>query len=193
MTQKYLKLIFGVLLAIAFVSLAILSFNFEEENLRIFIAWSAKLAAGFFSLAFVASAVHGIFQSDFSARWLKWRPQLGLVFACFHTTHLVFLILLQSCFHPVFEKAAISSLVGGTMAYVFMYLMTITSFPEFKNRISTMQWKLLHTIGGYWIWFIFFRSYYRNVTVKGEEYVMFFLLASVLILRMLNLIKKKTQ
>ena len=190
MSLRYLKLILTLAVLILISSFFILKDSYTEDSLRICIAWSAKIAAFLFSIAFGISSFQYFFKDAYSRKGLAIRPQIGLSFAVFHTAHLIFLLILQSDFHPVFDLAKRTSLLGGGMAYFFMYLMALTTFPKFKNSISSQNWNLLHTIGGYWIWLIFFRSYFKNVMVRGEEHFMFAVLSLVIILRVSRIIHK---
>jgi len=191
MTSSYFKLIASWILIIMVVSLLILNNSFVEDSLRICISWTAKIAAIFFSLAFGVSSFQYLFKDSYSKKLLSIRPQLGLSFVVFHTAHLIFLFILQEQFHPVFDLAKRSSLAGGFLAYVFMYLMAFSTFPEIKRKLSTKAWSALHVIGGYWIWLIFFRSYFKNVFLKGEEYFMFTLLSLVIVLRIFRILKTR--
>jgi hypothetical protein len=189
-SSAYIKLIGIISFFILAVSIGIFTcLGFNEPNLRLLIQWSAKISATLFSLAFASSSIQYFWDTEFSHKLLGMRPHMGLSFATFHTSHLIFLIILQQAFHPVFELAKTSSLIGGGAAYVFMYLMALTTFPEVKSKLSVKNWKLLHIAGGYWIWFIFFRSYFKNVFDKNEEYFLFSMLALVLILRVTRNIK----
>ena len=191
MTKRYFILIACLLLLIAVVSVTILSFEFTEESVRVLIRWSAKISVSLFSLSFMSSALNALIKTDMTKLILRWRPQMGLSFTVFHTAHLFFLLLLQSCFHPVFTLAKTSSLIGGGMAYVLMYLMAVTTFPSFKKRLTVRQWSILHTIGSYWIWLIFFRSYLKNVLFRGEEYVLFVLISMAMLFRILKILKNR--
>ena len=82
------------------------------------------------------------------------RRFLGISFALLFFIHFCFLILLQQTFHPVFNRAATISLIGGGLAYVFAFLMFLTSFPYFSKKISRKNWLILHTVGSWWIWYI---------------------------------------
>ena len=186
MSSRYIKLILILLASIAAVSYLFLSGNFVEEQLRICIAWSAKIAAFLFSVAFGASSFQYLFKDAFSRKLVSVRAEIGLSFASFHTAHLIFLVMLQMFFHPVFDLAKNSSLLGGGMAYVFMYAMVVTTFPNVKKSISSKSWKLLHLMGAYWIWLIFFRSYFKNAFNKGEEYFMFAFLSAAILLRIIR-------
>ena len=115
----------------------------------------------------------------------------GISFAILHLVHLAFLVLLQQYFHPVFEKAATTSLMAGGLVYLFLVLMLLTSFPFFAEKITTKSWKILHTAGGYWIWLIFMISDVKRVIRGSNEYIPLVLLfAIILLLRIWKLWKK---
>lgn len=160
-------------------------FGFTEDGVRMVIRWSARISVTCFCIAFAASYFHKWQRNSFSF-WVNMnRKYWGISFAIIHLIHLAALIVLQQFFHPVFELAASVSLMAGGLAYLFIILMLLTSFESFSKYLSRQQWKLLHTVGGYWIWFIFFNSYRRGV-MRGEWWDLpeLVLLIGVLLLRL---------
>ncbi len=161
-----------------------LFFGFTEDGTRAAIAWSAKISFVLFCLAFAASAAHLRIRNSLSFWWLMNRKYFGISFAINHLLHLSFLVILQQVFHPVFDLAAGTSLVAGGLAYLFIVLMLLTSFEAFSKYLSQRNWKLLHTIGGYWIWLIFMSTYFKKVMNVGVAFLPFVLiLIFVLLLR----------
>ena len=136
-----------------------------------------------FCIAFGASAIHRWLQNSFTWWGFMNRKYFGISFALMHLIHLFFLFLLQKNFHPVFERAATISLLSGGLAYLFLGLMLLTSFPFFAKKISTSSWKILHTVGGYWIWWIFFISYAKRVRTELDYLPLVLLFVGVLFLR----------
>jgi len=160
--------------------------GFTEESTRLAIAWSAKISFTLFCMSFSASAAHQRIKNSFSFWWLMNRKYFGISFAINHLIHLGFLVLLQQVFHPVFELAAMTSLLAGGMVYFFVVTMLLTSFESFAKYLSRKNWKLLHTIGGYWIWVIFLSTYAKKVQKVGVAFLPFVLtLIAVLIIRLL--------
>ena len=159
-----------LLLALSFVAFGGILFfwGFTEESIRFLIRLTAKLSFALFCLAFAASGIHLFFRRSATFWLLMNRKYLGITFAIMHWVHLLFLGVLQSYFHPVFDLAKSTSLLGGGLAYLFLTLMFFTSFPRFSDSLSRPQWKLLHTIGGYWILFIFTTSYARRFMTEWE-------------------------
>lgn len=165
--------------------------GFNEEANRCAIAWSSKISFTLFCLAFSASAMHKMIQNSFSFWWLMGRKYFGISFAINHLLHLAFLVLLQQKFHPVFDQAASTSLLAGGIAYGFIVLMLLTSFERFSAYLSRKNWKLLHTIGGYWIWAIFLSTYTKKVGAEGWRFLPFVLiLGFILLIRVWKLLQR---
>ena len=175
---------------ILFASLFIL-FGYTEEGVRQNIRWSARMSFALFVFAFGAAAIHHYFKNSLTW-WLRMnRKYLGISFAIVHLLHLGFIGLLQLSFHPVFDQADMTSLLGGGMAYFFVVAMLLTSFEQFSEYLSKKQWKLLHTIGGYWIWIVFLSTYYKR-TDEPFHWVFVIILLLILFFRICELLKKKT-
>ena len=169
--------------ALIFVGVYLL-FGFNEEGTRQAIRWSARLSFTCFCIAFSASSIHYFIKNSFSFWILMNRKHFGISFAIIHLVHLVFLGILQYYFHPVFEMAATKSLLAGGIAYFFVVAMLLTSFERFSKQLSLKQWKILHTVGGYWIWMIFMSSYFKRSMTETEWYPYVFILVLVLVLRL---------
>lgn len=158
--------------------------GFVEDSNRQAIRMSARIAVVLFSMAFGASALHRLIRNSFT--WWMWmnRRYLGVSFAILHLIHLGFLLMLQQNFHPVFNMAKTVSLLGGGLAYVFVILMLFTSFPKFSKCLSPKNWTLLHTVGGYWIWYIFIRSYIKRAMTESAYLPIVVMLVIVLLIRL---------
>lgn len=159
--------------------------GFDETTTRQAIRMSARVAVVLFCVAFGASAFHRLVKNGFSFWLLMNRKYFGISFAILHLIHLGFLLVLQQNFHPVFNMAKTISLLGGGLAYVFVVLMLLTSFEFFSKYLTRKQWKILHTAGGYWIWFIFIRSYVKRALTEYEYIPLVVLLVAVVALRLL--------
>lgn len=185
---QYWKVLIGVSLGISLIAFLQIQFHgTNEQSIRFLIKWTAKMSVACFSLAFGISSVFHFFKNDITAMIFNYRPHLGLAFGVFHTFHLLFLVILQTHFHPVFTLAKTSSLIGGGMAYLFMYLMMITTFAKGKTMMHPGSWRILHIIGGYWIWGVFFWSYYKQVFYQGQGYFLFILISMVLVFRIFRM------
>lgn len=183
-------------LVLVLISTVYVMYGYTEEATRINIRLTARISGLLFCSAFAASSYQYIFKGFIGFWLISNRKYLGISFALIHLMHLVVLIILQLSFHPVFERAAISSLVGGGLAYFFAVIMLFTSFEQFRTSLSPNLWKGIHTIGGYWIWFIFIKSYWKRAMTEWEYIPLVVLFIAVLLMRMFKLLKmnhKKTQ
>lgn len=186
---RIVQAIVGV--SVLYFSLWFLLNDFNEGTARHAIALSARIAVVLFCLAFGASAFHFFIKNSFSW-WLRMnRKYIGISFAILHLIHLSFLVVLQQNFHPVFDQAKTISLLGGGLAYLFVVLMLATSFSFFSKYLSKKQWAILHTVGGYWVWFIFIRSYVKKAMNEHEYILLVALLVAVVLFRFFKIIKSK--
>lgn len=176
-----------LVVALSLVCFSLLFFigGFDENTTRQAIRMSARIAVVLFSLAFGAYAFHRVMKNSFSFWLLMNRKYIGVSFAILHLVHLGFLLILQQYFHPIFNTAKTISLLGGGLAYAFVVLMLLTSFEFFSKYLTRKQWKILHTAGGYWIWFIFIRSYVKRAFTEYEYIPLAVLLVAVVVLRLL--------
>lgn len=170
--------------SVMFFGWMLFSYGFTEEGTREAIRWTARISAVLFSLAFAASGLHRQFQNSLTFWLLMNRKYLGISFAIIHLVHLFYLGILQYNFHPVFERAKTISLIGGGMAYFFLIMMLLTSFERFSKYLSKRQWKILHTVGGYWILYIFLRSYWKRALTEYEYYPLAIMLVLVVVVRL---------
>jgi len=91
----------------------------------------------------------------------------------------------------VFEDRGLFPTIAGGIAYVFITVMVITSFDKTRNLLSPKNWKRIHTIGGYLLWIIFAKSYLPNLLGNPIAALFSVILITVLVLRMLKLMKSK--
>lgn len=157
-------------ISILFFASNFLRFGYTEEAVRECIAWSARIGAVLFILAFGAKVLQRFMRGSFSFWVMMNRPFIGISFGIMHLIHLFFLIFLQQVFHPVFNLAETSELLAGGGAYVFVVLMLLTSFSTFKKMLSSTNWKRLHTFGSWWIWGVFMSSYWGRVFREEYEF-----------------------
>lgn len=130
------------------------------EGIRGIIRATARSSFALFSLAFTASAARHFWPNVWTRWQLRNRRYLGVSFALSHLVHLLAILSLGRI-APA-ELAAHSDAVTwifGGIAYVFIALMTATSFDSTAQLIGRRAWTTLHTVGSYYIWFIFANSY----------------------------------
>ena len=117
--------------------------------------WTARAALPLFLVAFLASTLVRRWPGGITRALLRRRRQWGLGFALARTIHLVALAVNVIVYAP---GRTWQSLIGGGLAYVMIYIMALTSTDGWQRRLGRWWW-LLHTVGIYYIWFIFTASY----------------------------------
>jgi len=157
----------------------------DEEAVRLVVRGTAKIAVTLFSLAFATSSLHAIGRSDATKWLLRNRRYLGLSFALAHAGHLLALGALAIWFpRPFVDDLDPLFLIGGGLAYAFLFAMAATSSDAAFRKLGARRWRGLHTAGSYYIWGVFAFSYLPRVTESAEYVVYAALLAIALSLRM---------
>ena len=154
---------FSIVTTLIIVALvwAFVSYGQTVEAAQAFTRFTARISLTVFVFVFTASALHRFFRSDFTAALLKNRRQLGLAFAYSHTVHLVAIITYLTMIHRTPSPTAF---IFGGLAYLLLYLMALTSNDAAVRKLGAKNWKRLHTVGIFWLWFIFFTTYLMRLT-----------------------------
>jgi len=133
--------------------------GFGEPGLRAGIRLSGRISTLLFMSAFLARPLYLWFSGPVTRWLLKNRRYLGVSFASTHTMHL-FLILGLARLSPSFVHSLKGGVVwGGGLGYVFLYAMTATSSDRAVRWLGAKRWKILHTVGLYYLWSIFAFTY----------------------------------
>jgi DMSO/TMAO reductase YedYZ heme-binding membrane subunit len=167
--------------------------GWSEEAVRIVVRWTAKIAVVLFAAAFAASSLRLFWRSEPTRFLVKNRRRLGLSFALAHGVHLLALVTLGVAFpSPFVDDLNAVTLVGGGLAYVFMFAMAATSNDTSVRRLGVVRWRRLHTIGGWYIWAIFTQSYVPRALVDPAAVPFAVLLFGVLGLRIARYVKGRS-
>lgn len=181
---------FGLLLMAA---LLLYLEGWNEDGVRMVVRATARTSVTLFLLAFTATALRARWPSPFT-RWLRSnRRYVGVGFAVSHYLHLAGLITLGLYFPDPFlaEDVDVVTLVGGGLAYAFITAMTLTSFNTTAAWLGAKRWKLLHTVGGYYIWIIFAQSYFFRALENPNYIPLSLAVFAALALRLLHLRRKQ--
>jgi hypothetical protein len=179
-----------LLFALTFLRLG--SMGAGEAGVRAMVRSTAQLSVVLFSAAFVASSLHAL---QARRAWVKWlranRRYLGVSFALSHTVHLLFILWLARISQEFVDELNAAVVVGGGLGYVFVFAMAATSFDRTAAWLGPRRWRLLHKVGAYYIWFIFFQSYVPRAIVSPAYVPFTSLLLAVLGLRSWAWLKRK--
>lgn len=174
-------------LAVAAIVGAILAIEGTgPEGLGMAIRATARTSVVFFTAAFAASALRRRWPNDATAWMLRNRRQLGVSFASSHLIHLLLIITLAGWTVEGFLVVRpMQTIIGGGIAYVFLALMTITSFDTTAAWLGPRNWRRLHVTGAYYNWFIFAQSFFRMVTKAAIYWPFAALVAGSMLVRWL--------
>ena len=161
-------------LALLGMTAAILAWNGTgEAGSRVLIRASAQTSFVLFMSAFCASALCRTYPTGLTRWMLTNRRYLGVSFAVSHFIHLAAILTLARTSAEFANQLNATTIIGGGGAYVFIALMTATSFDRSAAWLGPRAWKRLHTIGIYYIWTIFFVSYLPRAIIESPAYAPF--------------------
>ena len=173
-------------IAIAFVfALILLSNNVNEASFRIAIRFTARSSCVLFLLAFCASSLHGIKKTPFSHWLLNNRRYLGLSMAISHGFHAIAIAGVAI----LTSENMVPDSLDASLGYVFIILMTITSFKRPAAVLGRRNWRILHTIGMYYLWLSFTVAFGMRLSESWLIYPPFVL--ALILVAILRIIPKK--
>ena len=141
-------------IAIIFLSILI-AHGINEQSMRIAIRTTARTSCLLFLCAFVASSLR-YFWSNEITKWLRVnRRYLGVAMAVSHGFHAIAIIGLAI----LTTDPSLSNNHGGNLGYFLIITMTATSFPSTAALLGNQNWKILHTVGMYYLWLAFIYSF----------------------------------
>lgn len=132
--------------------------------------YTARLAFPIFLVVFVASAWQRLSPGPVP-RWLvRHRRALGLAFATVFAFHLMSLVTRSIVIREWPEPP---TLVVGGGAFVALFAMVATSNDAAVRRLGAVRWRRLHTVGLYWLWFVFTFTYVGRLSQARDFFAVF--------------------
>ena len=131
----------------------------DDETARLLVRWTIRASAIPFLMAFWASAI-GTLWPGRAAEWLlDNRKYLGLAFAYGIALNTMAIVWLASFdLGVVWSRQSVLDRVESYGGLALVVALTVTSFERFSTRLSAGTWRLLHVVGMYGLWWIFFRT-----------------------------------
>ncbi len=142
--------LFSLLSALVLLATALALWSQPQwvEALRSAIRVTARTSFALFLATFLASSLMAVVPSGFTRGLLRERRFLGLAFAFSHAVHAVLIILYVKFFPETFwHGRSAAANIPGSVGYVFIILLTLTSFPYAVRLLGARAWKLLHSTG----------------------------------------------
>ncbi len=131
---------FSALVVGTIVAFVALIHGVDEQGMRMVIRATGRTSLIFFVSAFVASSLRKVWKTSFCEWMLKNRRYLGLSIAVSHTYHALALFGLWF----VTNGAALKVELLGTLGYVLLIALTVTSFRISATWLDKRGWKILH-------------------------------------------------
>ena len=148
----------GVLsLLLAAMALYFLSVDgWDADGIRLVIRATARTSLVLFVLAFTASAMVELLPSEVTRWQRRNRRYLGVSFAVSHFIHLAAIVSLAWLDKALFWKLTnLGTIVLAGAAYLFIAAMAATSFDRTAAWLGPRKWRLLHLVGGWYVWISF--------------------------------------
>lgn len=158
----------------------------NEASWRIAIRLTARTSCILFLLAFCASALRRFRSTVFTNWLLRNRRYLGLSMAVSHGFHAVAIagVAIFTSENMVRDNH------GGNLGYLFILMMTITSFEAPAAILGRRNWRILHTVGMYYLWLSFTFSFSQRLHESWLIYTPFtVVLILALGLRLISLVR----
>lgn len=134
------------------------------EGLRSGIRATARSSFVLFLLTFLASSLAVLLPGAASRRLLRERRYLGLAFAFSHTVHGVLIYLYARQYPELFwaGRTALANL-PGSLGYLFILLLALTSFKAPTRLLGPRLWKGLHATGSWVLAGMFCLTFYTRI------------------------------
>jgi DMSO/TMAO reductase YedYZ heme-binding membrane subunit len=131
------------------------------EGLSHMIGYSVRFAIPFIYLVVAASSVQILFPGPFSNWWLRNRKHIGLCFAVAMAWQGLYIFIVSTFLRDYYfnEIYYFRDELEGTIGYLFLAAMVVTSFQFGRKYFNQKQWKLIHK-GGVYVLFAYPHSVY---------------------------------
>ncbi|WP_434674348.1 ferric reductase-like transmembrane domain-containing protein [Pseudomonas sp. R1-15] len=156
------------------------------EGVRSAIRATARSSFALFLLAFTASAFAVLVPSPLSKSLVRERRFIGLAFAFSHLVHAVLIYWygqLNTEFWP--GRTTVGNL-PGSVGYVFILLLALTSFKSTTRLIGATAWKRLHTTGMWVLAAIFAYSNFKRIPMSAWYVLPFGLICAATAVRLVG-------
>ena len=171
-------LFFGVSLPISLMMFVPIS-NFDSvtgAEISSMISFSVRWAVPFIYLVVAISSLKIIFPGAFT-RWLmRNRKYIGLMFAVAMAWQGLFIFLMSYYFSEIYY---FRDEIEGSIGYIFLAAMVVTSFDFGRKLVDSKQWRIIHKSGIYFLWAYPFSVYWWSISYYGNppmiDYIFYWL------------------
>jgi methionine sulfoxide reductase heme-binding subunit len=165
--------------------------GWDVEGMRLAIRATARTSLVLFALAFTAGAMVELLPFG-ATRWQRRnRRYLGVSFAASHFIHLGAILALAAMDRALFwQLTNVMTIVLAGTAYLFIAAMTATSFDSTAKWLGPRKWRLLHLIGGWYIWISFAVAVGKRVPLDPFYWPMAILVLAIAVVRLIAMFRR---
>ena len=172
-------------LTLCMTAAVLLSYPPGADGLRSAIRATARSSFALFLLAFLASSLVTFLPGSGSRRLLRERRYVGLAFAFSHTVHGLLIYRYAQQFPELFWAGrTVTTSLPGSIGYLFLLLLTLTSFKAPIRLLGGRAWKALHSTGMWVLAGVFCLSFYKRIPMGGWYPLAFALMFSAMALKL---------
>lgn len=166
----------------------------DVDGIRLIVRLTARTSAVLFCLAFSAAALYALAPGPWTAWLRRNRRYLGLSFAGSHALHAL-AIAAYACTDPAMFRAYMNLFmyVFGGIGYTFILAMAATSFDRMAAAIGPRAWRILHTVGAWYIWLSFLNGFGMRATADATYWPLVVLLLATMAVRLTSAVAAAAQ
>ncbi|EPQ8855584.1 TPA: ferric reductase-like transmembrane domain-containing protein, partial [Pseudomonas aeruginosa] len=155
------------------------------EGLRSAIRATARSSFALFLAAFLASSLATLVPGPGTRALLRERRYLGLAFAFSHAVHALLILAYWKLFPETFWSGrSVAANIPGSIGYLFILLLTLTSFRTPARLLGPRAWKALHSTGTWVLAGIFCLSFFKRIPMGGWYVLAFATIFSAIVLKL---------
>lgn len=136
------------------------------EGVSHMIGYAVRFAIPLIFVVIAASAMQRLFPGPLTNWWLRNRKYLGLSFAVAMAWQGLFIFIMSNWYRNYYysDIYLLRDEIEGSVGYIFLAAMVVTSFRFGRKHLTAKQWKFLHTSGVYFLWAYPFSVYWWNLS-----------------------------
>ncbi|MGV8917212.1 MAG: hypothetical protein ACOH2R_05340 [Pseudomonas sp.] len=154
-------------LVVAMTAIIILITPDSVDGIREAIRATARTSLALFLAAFLASSLAILVPGPMTKALVRERRFLGLAFAFSHFVHAIVIYSYWKLAPDLLMAGRTwASSAPGTVGYVFIILLSLTSFKATTRMIGAKAWKVLHTTGMWVLAGVFALSFFKRIPMS---------------------------
>lgn len=181
------------ILLVAMSAVVLVIAGIGTDGVRQVIRATARTSLLLFVLAFTASAMATLLPGALTRWQLANRRYLGVAFAISHSIHLGAIVWLAQLDRPLFWTLTnVGTIAAAGTAYLFIAAMAATSFNRTAAMLGPRKWRLLHLVGGWYIWISFAIAFGKRVPLDVFYWPWAVLVFAAAVVRLVAMSRRKT-